>query len=69
VPARIDDAQSSARLRLAPLYKVIVFIPVVLAPAIMAPVFRHMFAPDGELNAVLQRSTTSTRRAHRGGAC
>jgi raffinose/stachyose/melibiose transport system permease protein len=43
-----------ARLRLAPLYKVIVFIPVVLAPAIMAPVFRHMFAPDGELNAVLQ---------------
>jgi len=43
-----------AKLRLAPLYKVIVFIPVVLAPAIMAPVFRHMFAPDGELNAVLQ---------------
>jgi len=27
---------------------------VVLAPAIMAPVFRHMFAPDGELNAVLR---------------
>jgi raffinose/stachyose/melibiose transport system permease protein len=42
-----------SRLRLAGLYKVIVFIPVVLAPAIMAPVFRHMFAPDGELNAVL----------------
>ena len=35
------------------LYKVIIFVPVVLAPAIMAPVFRHMFAPDGELNWVL----------------
>jgi ABC-type sugar transport system permease subunit len=42
------------RLRLAALYKVIVFVPVVLAPAIMAPVFRHLFAPDGELNAVLR---------------
>jgi raffinose/stachyose/melibiose transport system permease protein len=35
-------------------YKVIVFVPVVLAPAIMAPVFRHMFAPDGELNSLLR---------------
>ncbi|MFF5082797.1 carbohydrate ABC transporter permease [Actinoplanes sp. NPDC000266] len=43
-----------ARLRLAGLYKVIVFIPVVLAPSIMAPVFRHLFAPDGELNWLLQ---------------
>jgi raffinose/stachyose/melibiose transport system permease protein len=43
-----------ARLRWAAVYKVIVFVPVVLAPAIMAPVFRHMFAPDGELNAVLR---------------
>jgi raffinose/stachyose/melibiose transport system permease protein len=43
-----------AKLRLAAFYKVIVFIPVVLAPAIMAPVFRHMFAPDGELNWVLE---------------
>jgi ABC-type sugar transport system permease subunit len=42
------------RLRLAPLYKVIVFLPVVLAPAIMAPVFRHLLAPDGELNALLR---------------
>jgi raffinose/stachyose/melibiose transport system permease protein len=42
------------RLRLAAIYKVIVFVPVVLAPAIMAPVFRHLFAPDGELNAVLR---------------
>lgn len=43
-----------ARLRWAAIYKVIVFVPVVLAPAIMAPVFRHLFAPDGELNAVLR---------------
>jgi raffinose/stachyose/melibiose transport system permease protein len=42
------------RIRLAVVYKVIIFIPVVLAPAIMAPVFRHMFAPDGELNGVLR---------------
>lgn len=41
------------KVKLATVYKVIIFIPVVLAPAIMAPVFRHMFAPDGELNAVL----------------
>ena len=43
-----------ARLKLAAVYKVIIFVPVVLAPAIMAPVFRHMFAPDGELNGVLR---------------
>lgn len=42
------------RIKLAALYKVIVFVPVVLAPAIMAPVFRHMLAPDGELNGVLR---------------
>ncbi|MEV6302576.1 sugar ABC transporter permease [Actinoplanes sp. NPDC051861] len=41
------------RIRLATVYKVIVFVPVVLAPSIMAPVFRHLFAPDGELNSVL----------------
>ncbi len=42
------------RVWLGTLYKVIVFIPVVLAPAIMAPVFRHIFAPDGEFNGVLK---------------
>ena len=31
----------------------IIFIPVVLAPAIMAPVFRAMLAPDGEFNQLL----------------
>lgn len=34
-------------------YKVLIFIPVVLAPAIMAPVFRQIYAPDGEFNWVL----------------
>lgn len=35
-------------------YKVILFVPVVLAPAIMAPVFRQMYAPDGQINQLLQ---------------
>jgi ABC-type sugar transport system permease subunit len=43
-----------AKLRLSAVYKVILFVPVVLAPAIMAPVFRHMFAPDGEVNSLLR---------------
>ena len=42
-----------SRVRFANLYKVIIFIPVVLAPAITAPVFRRMFAPDGQFNWVL----------------
>jgi ABC-type sugar transport system permease subunit len=42
-----------SRVRFANFYKVIVFIPVVLAPAITAPVFRRMFAPDGQFNWVL----------------
>jgi raffinose/stachyose/melibiose transport system permease protein len=33
---------------------VIIFIPVVLAPAITAPVFRRVFAPDGQFNWVLE---------------
>ena len=41
-------------MRLAVVYKVILFIPVVLAPAIMAPVFRHIFAPDGQFNWLLE---------------
>lgn len=42
------------QVKLASLYKVIIFIPVVLAPAIMAPVFRHIFSPNGEFNGVLK---------------
>ncbi|SDS55814.1 carbohydrate ABC transporter permease [Microlunatus soli] len=41
-------------VRLGVVYKVLIFIPVVLAPAIMAPVFRQIFAPDGEFNWVLE---------------
>ncbi|SDG80877.1 carbohydrate ABC transporter permease [Microbacterium pygmaeum] len=43
-----------SRVRLAGLYKVIIFIPVVLAPAIMSPVFRIIFAGDGPLNEFLR---------------
>jgi len=43
-----------SRVRLAVVYKVLLFIPVVLAPAIMAPVFRRIFAPDGQFNWLLE---------------
>ena len=42
-----------SRVRLGAIYKVIIFVPVVLAPAIMAPVFRQIFGADGQLNWVL----------------
>jgi ABC-type sugar transport system permease subunit len=35
------------------LYKVALFVPVVLAPAIMAPVFRQIFANGGQFNWLL----------------
>jgi raffinose/stachyose/melibiose transport system permease protein len=43
-----------SKVKLAVLYKVIIFIPVVLAPAITAPVFRQIYAPDGQFNSVLE---------------
>jgi raffinose/stachyose/melibiose transport system permease protein len=36
-----------------PVYKVIVFIPVVLAPAVIATAFREIFAADGQFNQLL----------------
>jgi raffinose/stachyose/melibiose transport system permease protein len=36
------------------LYKVALFVPVVLAPAIMAPVFRQIFANGGQFNWLLE---------------
>jgi raffinose/stachyose/melibiose transport system permease protein len=42
-----------SRIKLATLYKVIIFTPVVIAPATMAPVFRQVFAADGQFNALL----------------
>jgi raffinose/stachyose/melibiose transport system permease protein len=43
-----------SKVRLGVVYKVLIFIPVVLAPATMAPVFRQIYAPDGQLNRVIQ---------------
>jgi len=40
-------------IRFKTVYKVIIFVPVVLAPATMAPVFRRVFAADGPLNELL----------------
>jgi raffinose/stachyose/melibiose transport system permease protein len=51
----------------ATLFKVIIFLPVVIAPAIMAPVHRRVFAVDGPINWILQQlglvevSATGTR--------
>lgn len=42
-----------SKVHLAPVYKVIIFIPTVLAPATMAPVFRLIFDANGTLNGVL----------------
>lgn len=43
-----------SRVRLSVVYRVILFVPVVLAPSIMAPVFREMFGVDGAFNWVLE---------------
>lgn len=43
-----------SKVRLASVYKVIIFLPVVLAPAIMAPVFRNLFASNGQFNQILE---------------
>lgn len=42
-----------SRIRLGVVYKVIIFVPTVLAPATMAPVFRQVFDAQGQLNWVL----------------
>jgi ABC-type sugar transport system permease subunit len=43
-----------SKIYLGTLFKVIIFIPVVVAPAIMAPVHRRVFAVDGPINWILQ---------------
>lgn len=43
-----------SRLYLRTVYKVLIFLPAVLATATTAPVFRAIYAPDGTLNGVLQ---------------
>ncbi|MGK3952394.1 carbohydrate ABC transporter permease [Microbacterium sp. I2] len=42
-----------SRLHLRAIYKVIIFVPTVLAPATMAPVFRSIFDANGQLNQLL----------------
>ncbi|HEX6514337.1 MAG TPA: sugar ABC transporter permease [Nocardioidaceae bacterium] len=42
-----------SRIRGRTVYKVIIFLPTILATAVMAPVFRQIFAADGQLNAAL----------------
>lgn len=42
-----------SRLRLGAVYKVLIFVPTVLAPATMAPVFRQVFDADGQFNWLL----------------
>lgn len=43
-----------SNVRIRGIYKVIIFTPVIIAPAIMAPVFRQIFANDGQLNTLLE---------------
>ncbi len=43
-----------SNVRLAGVYKVIIFVPVVIAPAAMAPIFRVMYTPTGQVNQILQ---------------
>lgn len=43
-----------SKIKLGAVYKVIIFVPVVLAPAIMAPVFREMYSDTGQFNWILQ---------------
>lgn len=39
---------------LAPVYRVLIFIPTILAPATMAPVFRSIFDANGQFNEMLR---------------
>jgi raffinose/stachyose/melibiose transport system permease protein len=43
----------NGRIALGVLYRIALFLPVVLAPAVMAPVFREIFSPSGQINGLL----------------
>ena len=43
-----------SKVYFATFFKVIIFLPVVIAPAIMAPVHERVFAVDGPINWILQ---------------
>ncbi|MDR1824147.1 MAG: sugar ABC transporter permease [Bifidobacteriaceae bacterium] len=49
----IFAAMLHSKIHLAVVYKVIIFMPFVIAPAIMAPVHRQVFATEGPLNWIL----------------
>lgn len=44
------------KIWLSGVYRVIVFLPVIIAPAISAPIFRQIFAVDGQLNWILEHT-------------
>lgn len=43
-----------SQVKFGGVYKVIIFLPVVLAPSIMAPVFRQIFSAQGQFNQFLE---------------
>jgi raffinose/stachyose/melibiose transport system permease protein len=43
-----------SKVHFSGVYKVIIFVPVVIAPAAMAPIFRVMYTPTGQVNQILQ---------------
>lgn len=43
-----------SKVYLSTFFKIVIFVPAVIAPAIMAPVHRRVFAADGPINAILQ---------------
>jgi ABC-type sugar transport system permease subunit len=47
------SAALHSKIRFATLYKVIIFTPVVIAPAIMAPAHIQVWSSNGTLNAIL----------------
>jgi raffinose/stachyose/melibiose transport system permease protein len=48
-------AMLHSRVYLSTFFKIVVFVPAVIAPAIMAPVHRRVFAADGSINAILEQ--------------
>lgn len=47
-------AMLHSRVRAGVIYKILIFLPVVIAPAIMAPVHRNVFSMDGAINWILR---------------
>ncbi len=50
----IFAAMLHSRVRAGVIYKILIFLPVVIAPAIMAPVHRNVFSMDGAVNWILR---------------